>query len=172
MISRWFVLLLAIASTALAGTSTAGNGKAHIQFIQQDTVQAFDLVTGTGYQVGTATGDINGTTFVSFQFTPAAPPTSDPFPINFANKVIVTDVDGDQLLFDNNGTGSFHVGISPGFRGSGGPLQGTYVLTAGTGKYATWPVGNTYTYRAIMTNPPSPAGALGTVYVEVSGPQK
>ncbi len=137
-------------------------------FTQQDAVQAFDLVTGKGYQVGTATGRISGTTFVDFQFVPTAPPTTDPFPIAFHNKVIVTDLDGDQLFFDNDGTGSFHVGVGPDFRGSGGPLSGTYVLTGATGKYANWKVGTVLAYKAVATNPPSPPGGLGTVYGEVS----
>jgi hypothetical protein len=90
-------------------------------------------------------------------------------PITFQNKVIITDIDGDQLRIDNDGTGSSHLGI-PGFpfQGSGGPLRGTYVLTSATGKYSGWKVGSTFSYRAIATNPPNPPGALGTVYAEVS----
>jgi hypothetical protein len=142
-------------------------------FTQQDAVQAFDFVNGKGYQIGTAIGRISGTTFVDFQFAPAGPPSGDVLPITFQNKVIITDIDGDQLFFDNNGTGSFHLGV-PGFdfRGSGGPLAGTYVLTGATGKYADWKIGTTFAYKAIATNPPSPAGALGTVYVEVSSRER
>jgi hypothetical protein len=179
MISRWLVVLFGVlasslcASVALAGTSLAGNGNAYIAFIQQDAIQEFDLVTGKGYQIGTAVGDVNGTTFVSFQLVPSGAPSGDVLPITFSSKVIITDIDGDQLFFDNNGTGSFHLGV-PGFafRGSGGPLTGTYVLTGGTGKYSTWKIGNTYTSRAILTNPPSPPAALGTVYVQISGPSR
>ena len=138
-------------------------------FTQQDTVQAFDLGTGKGYQIGTATGKISGTTFVDFQFAPTGPPVGDVLPISFQNKVIITDVDGDQIFFDNNGTGSFHLGVPDAeFRGSGGPLTGTYIVTGGTGKYESWTAGTAYRYRAIMSNPPNPADALGTVYVEVS----
>ena len=141
----------------------------HIVFTQQDAVLAFDLSTGKGYQTGTATGPIAGTTFVEFQFAPAGPPIGDALPITFQNSVILTDVDGDQLFFDNNGSGTFHLGV-PGFdfRGSGGPLTGTYGVTGGTGKYQQWKIGMTFTYRAVMTNPPSPPGGLGTVYIEVS----
>jgi len=140
-----------------------------ILFTQQDVVQAFNLQTGTGYQIGTATGRISGTTLVEFQFAPTGPPAGDALPISFQNKVIITDVEGDQIFFDNNGTGTFHVGI-PGseFKGSGGPLTGTYVLTGGTGKYQTWKVGKTYRYRAVWTSPPNPPGGLGTVYAEIS----
>jgi hypothetical protein len=142
-------------------------------FTQQDAVQAFDFLTGQGYQVGTATGRISGTTFVSFQFVPSGPPSGNELPFTFHNTVIVTDIDGDQVFFDNDGTGTFHLGI-PGsdFRGSGGPLKGTYVVTGATGKYADWKIGTTFAYKAVATNPPSPAGALGTVFVQVSARQK
>jgi hypothetical protein len=141
----------------------------HLLFTQQDVVQAFDLTTGKGYQVGTATGAISGTTFVDFQYAPAGPPVGEVLPIVFHSTVIVTDIDGDQLFFDNDGTGSFHLGV-PGFdfRGTGGPLTGTYVVTGGTGKYHEWAVGSTYTHRAIVANPPSPPERLGSVYGEVS----
>jgi hypothetical protein len=163
-----------VASLVLSGVIVAaGAAQAqddpgeHIQFTQQDEVQSFDLVTGKGYQIGTATGMISGTTFVEFQFTPSGPPSGDALPITFQNKVIITDLDGDQLFFDNNGTGTFHLGI-PGadFRGSGGPLVGTYVLTGATGKYQGLTVGSEYKHRAIFTSPPN--GGLGNVYVEVS----
>ena len=143
-------------------------------FTQQDAVQSFDFFTGKGYQIGTATGRISGTTFVSFQFAPSGPPVGDALPITFHNEVIVTDIDGDQIFFDNDGTGTFHLGV-PGadFRGSGGPLRGTYVVTGATGKYAAdWKIGLTLDYKAIATNPPSPAGALGTVYVQVAAREK
>jgi hypothetical protein len=137
---------------------------------QQDVVQSFDFNTGVGYQVGTASGIISGTTFVWFQFVPQAPPSaSGEFPFKFGNKVVITDIDGDQIYFDNEGQGRFRLG-TPGtnFLGSGGPLTGTYVVTGGTGKYSpsAWRVGTTFNYRAIATNPVT--GTLGTVYVEVS----
>lgn len=168
----YFVIGVFILAATLVG-ATPGRaddpGSRHILFTQHDVVQAFDLTTGKGYQIGTATGAIAGTTFVEFQLVPAAPPSGDGLPITFQNTVIVTDVDGDQLFFDNNGSGTFHLGV-PGFafRGSGGPLTGTYVVTGGTGKYQQWKIGTTFTYRAVMTNPPSPPGGLGSVYVEVS----
>lgn len=138
-------------------------------FTQQDSVQAFDFVTGHGSQVGTAIGLISGTTSVDFQFTVAGPPSGDVLPIAFHNRVIVTDIDGDQIFFDNDGTGSFHLGI-PGapFQGTGGPLRGTYVVTGGTGKYSSWKVGTVFNYRAVASNPPAPPDRLGTVYVEIS----
>ena len=162
-----FILLAMTVSVASAQKESPWFG--HILFTQHDTVEAFDLVTGKGFQIGTVTGIISGTTFVEFQFAPSGPPVGDVLPITFQNKVIITDIDGDQIFFDNNGTGSFHLGI-PGFefKGSGGPMTGTYVVTAATGKYQHWTVGSTYRYRAIATNPPTPPGGLGTVYVEIS----
>ena len=151
-----------------ANARAEGPEAANVWFTQQDAVQAFNLNTGQGYQIGTATGRISGTTFVEFQFVPVGPPVGDVLPIAFFNKVTITDIDGDQIFFDNDGTGSFHLGV-PGadFRGSGGPLAGTYVLTGATGKYSGWKVGSRYKYRAIATNPPAPPARLGNVYVEV-----
>ncbi len=134
--------------------------------VQRDAVQAFDLATGKGFQIGTATGKISGTTFVDFQFAPTGPPTSDPFPITVSNKVIITDLDGDQISFDNVGTGMFHLGTGS-FMGTGATLTGTYAVTGGTGKFSSWTVGTTYSYRAVWTSPPPPGTGFGNVYVEV-----
>jgi hypothetical protein len=162
-------LAVAMASLVAPKASAQDPRSAHVLLTHRDTVQAFDLATGQGFQTGTVTGLVNGTSFVEFQFAPAGPPVGDVLPITFHNKVIITDIDGDQLRFDNDGTGSFHLGI-PGFpfEGSGGPLRGTYVLTSATGKYSQWKVGTTFSYRGIATNPPNPPGALGTVFAEVS----
>jgi len=166
-----------MAAAILVATEPAGAQEPRgvaTMFTQQDAVQAFDFTTGQGYQIGTVTGRITGTSFVSFQFAPSGPPAGDALPITFHNEVVLTDIDGDQIFFDNDGTGTFHLGV-PGadFRGSGGPLRGTYVVTGATGKYAAdWKVGTTLDYKAIATNPPSPAGALGTVLVQVAAREK
>jgi hypothetical protein len=61
-----------IGSLEFAPTARAqGTRGVKTLFTQQDAVQAFDLSTGEGYQVGTATGEISGTTFVQFQFAPS-----------------------------------------------------------------------------------------------------
>jgi hypothetical protein len=39
----------------------------------------------------------------------AQSPVGDALPITFHNTVVITDIDGDQIFFDNDGTGSFHV---------------------------------------------------------------
>ena len=162
-------LAFAVAVLLAPPTSAQNIHSAHVIITQHDAVQAFDLGTGKGYQIGTASGLISGTTFVEFEFVPSGPPSGDAFPIAFHSKVILTDLDGDQLRFDNDGTGEFHFGI-PGFpfQGSGGPLRGTYVLTSATGKYSGWKAGTKFFSRAIYTNPPSPPGGLGNVYVEVT----
>jgi hypothetical protein len=159
------IVLVLVFSAALR----ASDGDRRLLLAQRDEVQAFDVTTGLGYQTGTASGLVAGTSFVDFRFTIIGGPGPDgALPITFDNKVIITDLDGDQVFFDNKGTGFFHAGI-PGdaFRGTGGPLSGTYVVTGGTGKFAKWKVGSTFAYRAIATNPPK-ADALGTVYVQVT----
>jgi hypothetical protein len=166
-----FALVLALFVGVFASTLRADNFEfdRHVLFTQQDAVQAFDLGTGKGFQIGTATGEIAGTTLVQFQFIPTGPPSGDVLPIAFSNKVTITDIDGDQIFFDNNGTGSFHLGIPTApFQGSGGPLSGTYVVTGGTGKFSKVKVGSTFDYRAIATNPPTPPGGFGNVYVEIT----
>jgi len=161
---------LMIGLLGLVPSAWAQGRPARLLLKQQDAVQAFDFTTGRGYQIGTATGLLSGTTFVSFEFTPQAPPSaSGEFPFIFTNKVVITDIDGDQIYFDNNGRGTFHLSQpGTGFIGAGGPLTGSYVVTGGTGKYGptAWRVGTTFNYRGIATNPPT--GTLGTVYVEVS----
>jgi hypothetical protein len=159
------LIILAVIGSA---TLRADDGVPRLLFAQRDEVKVFDTATGKGFQAGTSNGPISGTSFVTFQFTIVGPPGPDgALPITFNNKVIITDLDGDQLFFDNNGTGKFHVGI-PGdpFAGVGGPLTGTYVLTGGTGKFASWKVGSTYDYQAIATNPPN--GTLGNVYAQIT----
>jgi hypothetical protein len=97
----------------------------------------------------------------------------------------ITDVDGDQIIFRNVGTGAFNpplldpsVGGNPGVapfqvfgNGNGGPSTGTYEVLATSGKYVTaYPVGTTFPYRAVFFNPatpPTPSGTTGTSYVEV-----
>ncbi len=167
--NRLAAAALAAITLGAGPLASADSGGTQILFIEQDTVKDFDLVTGQGYQVGTAVGLVSGTSFATFQFTPSGPPSGDPFPITFHNHVVITDLDGDQISFDADGTGSFHLGIPGfGFQGSGGPMRGTYVVTAATGKFSGWKVGTAFSYKAIATSPPSPPGGLGTVYAEIA----
>jgi hypothetical protein len=164
-------MAVTISASGVLAQGNSDNSRNNILFTQQDTVQQFDVNTGIGYQVGTAIGKISGTTSVFFVFELQAPPPGV-LPLKFINKVTITDLDGDQIYFDNDGSGLFHL-FDDHFVGAGGPLSGTYIVTGGTGKYESWRVGTKYKYRAIATNPPPPATGLGTVYVEVySNPLK
>lgn len=168
-------VLLLVLTVSVARAQAPDPPFARALFTQLDAVQAFDLATGKGIQVGTVTGIIAGTSYVETQVVVTGPPVGDGVPVAFTNKVVITDVEGDQVFFDNNGTGTFYVGLpASAFKGWGGPQTGTYVVTGATGKYQShapryrrWAVGTTYRSRAILVNPPS-AGVLGSVYVEVS----
>jgi hypothetical protein len=142
-------------SVAAQVTNTNRN---NVLFTQQDQVMAFNFGTGQGYQVGTVTGAISGTSIVNFQFIPTGPTT-----FNFVNKVVITDLDGDQLLISNLGTGKFIASIDSSVFALGGPLVGTYLVTGGTGKYIRW-IGNKFPYRAVASNPSS-GNNLGSVFV-------
>ena len=130
----------------LIGLSAASAMRANgpqplVLFIQQDKVTSFSFVTGQGAESGTATGAINGVSLTNFYFT--VTPTSFP-KFTFNDHVGITDIDGDQIIFDNIGTGTF---IVPGLFDptpltptqvlqttgpfpQGGPLTGTYKVTA------------------------------------------
>jgi hypothetical protein len=94
----------------------------------------------------------------------------------------ITDIDGDQIIFENVGTGRF---LFPGLSDPtpsvptqvlqnlqgplGGPLTGTYQVAATSGKYVnTYPIGLVLQYRAIAMNPNN--GDPGATYVEVYAP--
>jgi hypothetical protein len=136
-------------------------------FSQRDKVVSFAFDTGLGSQVGTAEGNINGTTIVNFQFVPISQTS-----FTFDNRVQITDIEGEQIIFKNVGTGRFLIPSlsdpsSPlgNLLALGGPLVGTYEGTVATKKYRSL-IGRTFPYRAVATNP-EPAGSLGSVYVEV-----
>ena len=158
------ILMFAMATVGAAWAQNPGAGRDNILFTQQDNVQAFDLQTGLGFQTGTATGRISGTTLVNFKFQPLPNPKPGQPNLAFSNTVTITDLDGDQVYFTNEGTGFLHLGDAT-FLGIGGPLSGYYQVSGGTGKYEHWKTGKKFAYRAIATNP-SP-DTLGTVYVEV-----
>ncbi len=179
----FFALLLPL-TCAMAQNTTPG--RANILFTQQDEVQEFVLHNpdathpapwGTGYQTGTAVGKIAGTSYVGWNFQVASPIVDDKATIAFVNTVIITDLDGDQITFEHSGNGLFHFAFGPDtFQGTGGTLDGTYEVTGGIGKYASW-VGKRFNYRGVATNPPratlAGAPALGTVYAEIySNPEK
>jgi hypothetical protein len=150
-------------------------------FTQHDKVVTFDPATGIGAQTGVATGKITGVSLVNFKFTITAFPN-----FVFDNRAGITDLDGDQIIFSNVGSGRFMIpalvdltlGGNPGVapfqvfgNGLGGPLVGTYEVVATSGKYiASFPIGQLFDYRAVAYNPSSPPtapGTVGSVYVEV-----
>jgi hypothetical protein len=184
MLAITAALLIAImpARAQRGGSDDDEQGEhAKVLFVQHDKVVAFDPKTGLGAQTGVTTGKINGVSIVNFQFIVTAFPA-----FVFRNRAGITDLDGDQIIFKNVGNGRFVVpGLSDPtltpatpypyqvfFNGLGGPLVGTYEVVATAGKFvAKYPIGRTFVYRAIAYNPsvpPSPAGTLGSVYVEVS----
>jgi len=105
----------------------------------------------------------------------------------FNNRAGITDIDGDQIIFKNVGTGRFigpglaDPSVAPGVppyqlfaNGIGGPLTGTYEVVATSGKYShRYRIGQKFDYKGVAYNPstpPTPGGSLGSVYVEVYGP--
>jgi len=136
-------------------------------FTQRDTVVDFQPSTGLGLQVGTVEGLIAGTSIVNFQFVPVSQTE-----INFDNRAMITDLDGDQVIFKNVGNGRFLIPplSDPGsplgnLQGIGGPLTGTYECVQATGKFR-FLLGRKFPYRSVATNPARP-GFPGQVYVEV-----
>jgi hypothetical protein len=156
------MLMLAGVLAVPAAFGQAASNRGNVLFTQQDRVVAFNPNTGAGQQVGTATGKINGTSIVSFQFIPD-PDFLHNFKITFVNIVVLTDLDGDQIKFINEGSGQFINPIDPNVFGTGGPLVGTYRAVDGSGKYFSW-IGKKFPYRAVASNSTT---ALGSVYVEV-----
>lgn len=136
-----------------------------ILFTHRDTVVDFNPVTGIGTHVGTVEGRIKGVALTNFQFIPTSQTE-----IKFDNRCLITDLDGDQLLFRVVGTGKFIVpplgDSSPlgALMGLGGPLTATYECTNASGKYA-YLVGRKFGARELAANPAKPLP--GQVYVEV-----
>jgi len=156
----------------------------NLLFVQHDKVIVFQVNkdgTGQGAQVGTATGKINGISIVNFKFkTTVGSPT-----FSFDDRAGITDIDGDQIIFRNVGTGQFIATpggplppppftprpalvdpTSPGApsgpyqvfgNGIGASLTGTYEVVATSGKYVRpFPISKVFQYRAVTYNPSAP----------------
>lgn len=166
-----------------AESSRRGEHSPGVSFTQRDKVLEFNAPPagdGTGRQVGTVTGRINGqtiegTSIVKFQFFIDSN-QNDPngTSISFENAVLLIDVDGDQIVFENVGVGLFVPPLAPDVFGIGGPLRGTYEVIDANGKYSDLKDlsrrARTFCYRAVASNPPGdPADPknLGTVFVKV-----
>jgi len=151
------------AATGGPGDNQAG-GRPDLLFVQRDTVIAFDPTTGLGTQVGTTEGAILGTSIMNFQFIPLSQTE-----IKFDNRTLITDLDGDQILFRYTGNGRFITPLSDTsvvgkIMGIGGPLGGTYEVIQASGKWG-YLVGRKFGTRSAATNPANPGP--GCVYVEV-----
>lgn len=137
-------------------------------FAQRDTVIAFNGNTGAGTQVGTVEGSITGTSITNFQFIPQSQTT-----IKFDNRALITDTDGDQVLFRVVGTGRFITPLADtsnplgSLMSLGGPLVATYITLQGSGKYA-FLVGRQFPCKMAATNSVIGSnGVLGNVYAEI-----
>ena len=166
------------------GVSRKGEHPPLLSFTQQDHVLVFNAPPGDGkgLQVGTVTGTFNGkpivaTSILNFEFS--FPNPNNINEITFENTAIITDLDGDQILFENVGTGLFINPLDPAVFGIGGPLRGTYKVIDASGKYRVLlrlsERKRTFCYRAVASNPgsafnpalPAPAVFLGTVRIVV-----
>lgn len=159
------------------GSENAQSNRNNVLFRLQDKVIRFDL-DGSGVQVGTATGRIEGVSITQFKFT--LTPNNPNF--SFDNRAGITDTDGDQIIFRVLGAGRFVIpplkespstpAANEVLGGLGGPVGGTYEVLAVSGKYVgKYKVGEKFPFQAVGYNPnpaSMPAGqALGASYVEV-----
>jgi hypothetical protein len=138
-------------------------------FAFRDTVVNFNSSTGVGNHCGTVEGVITGTSITNFLFVPTSQTT-----IKFDNRCMITDLDGDQLIFQVVGTGSFIIPVptdSSSTLGNlmslGGPLVATFTVTVATGKYL-FLIGRKFPGKMAASNITNPStGVLGNVYGEV-----
>lgn len=138
-------------------------------FAFRDTVINFGP-TGIGNHIGTCEGTITGTSVTNFQFVFTSQTT-----IKYDNRCMVTDLDGDQIIFQVVGTGRFIVpqptDPSSTLLGNlvalGGPLVASFTVTVATGKY-TFLLGQKFPGKMAAQNVTNPSsGVLGNVYGEV-----
>ena len=160
--------LKAVASAAERPDAVFNSGL-QLFFAQRDTVVNFNASNGLGDQLGTVEGAITGTSITNFQFIPTSQTN-----IKFDNRCLITDLDGDSIIFDVNGTGTFLIPAPTDPNSSlgnlmalGGPLRATYTAISATGKYA-FLVGRKFPAKMAAANAVNgSAGVLGMVYVEV-----
>ncbi len=143
------------------------NSGLQLFFAQRDTVINFDPNTGIGDHIGTVEGAIVGTSITNFQFVFTSATT-----IKYDNRVLITDIDGDQIIFQYVGTGKFNPPpvdtSSPlgNLLALGGPLVATYTAIICTGKYV-FLQGRKFPVKSIATNASKPSvGIFGNVYLE------
>lgn len=162
--------LRAVAKAADNHDDAVFNSGLQLFFAQRDTVINFDGSSGIGNHIGTVEGAITGTSIVNFQFIPTSQTT-----IKYDNRALITDIDGDQIVFQVVGTGRFVVPplsdpnntLLGNLMSLGGPLVATYTALNATGKYA-FLVGRKFPCKMAASNAVKFSnGVLGNVYVEV-----
>ena len=162
--------LSSVAKAAGDEPQQAFGGGLQLFFAFRDTVINFSGTTGVGDHSGTVEGAIVGTSITNFQFIPTSQTT-----IQFDNRCLITDLDGDQILFQVLGTGRFLapplIDASNTLLGNlmslGGPLVATFIALQATGKYA-FLIGRKFPGRMAASNVTNASsGVLGNVYGEV-----
>lgn len=153
-----------------AEPKAAFGGGLQLFFAFRDTVINFNGSNGIGNHIGTVEGAITGTSITNFQFLPTSQTT-----INYDNRCLITDLDGDQIVFQVVGTGRF---LAPPLSDAnhktlgnlmtlGGPLVATMTAIQASGKYA-FLIGRKFPCKMVATNAFNPSsGVLGNVYGEV-----
>jgi len=138
-------------------------------FKYRDTVINFNGSTGVGDHCGTVEGEIQGTSVTNFQFIPTSQTT-----IQYNNRMLITDLDGNQMIFQVQGTGIFIVppptdssSTLGNLMALGGPLVATATVTVATGIYE-FLLGSKFPVKMAACNVTNPStGVLGNVYGEV-----
>ena len=165
--------LLGLGGLGAAGSAAGGDFSTsglELFFAFRDTVINFNPSNGIGDHCGTVEGVISGTSITNFQFIPTSQTT-----IKFDNRCLITDLDGNQIIFQVVGTGSFIIPppTDPSapqlgnLMALGGPLVATFTVTVATGKYL-FLVGRKFPGKMAASNVIlSSAGVLGNVYGEV-----
>jgi hypothetical protein len=157
------------AARAADRPDAALNGGLELFFAFRDTVINFNLATGAGDHCGTVEGVITGTSITNFLFIPTSQTT-----IKFNNRCMITDLEGDQIIFQVVGTGEFIIpplsdpSSSLGnLMALGGPLVATFTVTQASGLYL-FLVGRQFPGKMAASNVTTPStGVLGNVYGEV-----
>jgi hypothetical protein len=160
---------VAKAATAVNDPQAVFNSGLELFFAFRDTVINFNNSTGVGDHCGTVEGAITGTSITNFQFIPTSQTT-----IKFDNRCLISDLEGDQIIFQVVGTGSFIVppptdssSTLGNLMSLGGPLVATFIVTVATGKYL-FLVGRKFPCKMMASNVTNPStGLLGNVYGEV-----
>jgi hypothetical protein len=161
--------LSAVAKAATSQPDAVYSSGPQLFFAFRDTVINFNGNTGVGDHCGTVEGEITGTSVTNFQFIPTSQTT-----ITYNNRCMISDINGDQMIFQVVGTGQFIVpqptdpsSTLGSLIALGGPLVATFTVTVATGVYE-FLVGRKFPGKMAAQNVVNPSsGVLGNVYGEV-----